>query len=117
MAKKKPSPRKAATKKPAHAARPRTTHPPRPRQPSLEGVPSVPDAVVARAETYMEAREAKGVEARREAHAKAALIADMRLHGLTSYRLEDGAGGVLLTISAVDKLAAKKGKKRKVVAL
>ena len=100
MAKKKPSPRKAATKKPA-----------RPKQPHLTGLEPVsyPDLDAA-AGAYVDARDERMEQTKVEVDTRDGLINVMRAHKLTTYRVEASDGPLLVTLTDEAKVTVRKPK-------
>jgi hypothetical protein len=87
---------------------------PRRRQPALPGLeaPKHPD-VDAAADAFVEVRDERMGLTSREVEARDALIAVMKTHGLSVYRIETDEGALLVTVTDESKVTVRKEKAKR----
>lgn len=110
-------PTKTPSKTKPRTTRARATAPasrPRPKQLTVPGTdaPKHRD-VEAAADRYVEVRDARMELTKQETEASGRLLAAMKAHGCTVYRLETDEGNLLVTVEAEEKVHVRKERERR----
>lgn len=106
MPKTKPKPKARKPARPAHAAPGR-----RPKTPHLPGLePVVIPELDRLAEAYVETRNSRMKLTEQEVQEREALVATMRKHQQTVYRVEDGGDPLIVTLTETAKVQVRRAK-------
>jgi hypothetical protein len=99
--------------KPKPTARKPASSPRRPRQLTVPGTdaPKHRDVETA-ADTYVDVRDSRMALTKQETEASGQLLAAMKAHGLSVYRLETGEGNLLVTVTAEEKVSVRKEREK-----